>query len=185
MSEAERSPGPARCVCSTLGFEHPLWNAGYYPEECPEEWRLAYFMNDFQAVYLPPGDWSIKPGQLEAIEEELEDDRFELVLEWPALEHARDIQRTLDLLEPLQRHIACVVLDTDTLPTVLARRVYEALANRFTINVQGGQLDAHCRAAGRVWMPARKTELSPGGAYQVVRIPCLGLREIKSVLQKL
>mgnify|MGYP001814523855 CR=1 FL=1 len=185
MSGAERLPGPARCVCSTLGFEHPLWNAAYYPEQCPEEWHLAYFMNDFQAVYLQPAEWSERPGQVEALADELEDDRFELVLEWPGLEHSSEIQQSLDLLEPLQGHIACLVLDTDVLSPDLLRQVYQGLEARFPINLQGANLGALEGAAGCVWTPSREIDLSPAGNYQVVRIPCLGLREIKPVLQQL
>lgn len=193
VSNAELLPGfvTARCVCSTLGYEHPLWNADYYPEQCPEEWRLAYFMNDFQAVYLRPDDWCREDEQLEAIAGELEDGRFELVLEWPLIERSEQIRRLLDALKPVQGHIACMVLDADTLSPALLREVCEGLGARFPVNflaqTQEGRR-AVCvqgREAGIVWTPSQGESLIPGDDYQVVRLPFRKLREIKPVLAQL
>lgn len=180
----------ASCVCATRGFFHPLWNEVYYPPECPVEWRIAYFMNDFQAVYLEAVEWYEQPDQLRAIVDELEDDCFEFVLEWPTLEHGRQIQQVLKTIVPLRKHIACIVLDIDTLPDSLVREICDALNGRFPINFKSRaaaeerrELTQH-EAAGFVWKPAQSTELSAAGRYQVVSLPCLELRAIKAVLQQ-
>ena len=193
MNEVEVTPviSAARCVCSTLGYQHPAWNAGYYPEDCPEEWRLAYFMNDFQAVYLPAENWSRTPGQLEAIAEELEDERFELVLEWPDQQHYSRLQLFLDSLSSVNGHISCIVLDMDALPAAVLGDICDALNHRFPLAFRSRSQNTRQRsfarqqAAGFVWTPAEASALVPGGAYQVVRLPCLELREIKPVIQQL
>ena len=148
-------------------------------------------MNDFQAVYLQPDDWSREDPQLEAIAGELEDGHFKLVLEWPALERSTQIQPLLDALQPLQGHIACVVLNMDALPPDLLREVYEGLVARYPVNFMGRmrELKHAARsldpAAGFVWTPLQGEALIAGEGYQVVRLPCRTLREIKPVLQQL
>ena len=71
-----------RCICSTVGYQAQTWSKDYYPEDCPQAWQLAYFMNDFPGVYLPEDTWP-DAEQLSAITDELEGE-FMLVLEWPS-----------------------------------------------------------------------------------------------------
>lgn len=182
---------PAQCLCSTTGFENPLWNERYYPRECPEEWRLAYFMNDFRAVYLRAVDWCRDEAQITAIADEL-DDGFQLVLEWPAPGGELDTAAILSKMLPLQQNIACVVLNIDLLASDCLPTAIHAIAACYPLNLSSRKLDEAGRRAlslqyscGFVWCPQRLEALVPAPDYQVVVMPCSKLREIRSSLVEL
>jgi hypothetical protein len=44
------------------GWQDTPWSAGYYPEDLPEEWRLAYYANEADCVLLPAGVWADVPA---------------------------------------------------------------------------------------------------------------------------
>ncbi len=39
------------------GWLHPAWRNGFYPDGLPDDWMLAYYNTQFQAVYLPAPVW--------------------------------------------------------------------------------------------------------------------------------
>ncbi len=42
------------CVeIAAVGWTHPDWLGGYYPPDLPEDWRLAYYANEYRAVLVP------------------------------------------------------------------------------------------------------------------------------------
>lgn len=184
-------PFRAQCVCSTVGFENPVWNAQYFPEECPEDWRLAYFMNDFRAVYLPCSAWFEATDQLEVIIDEM-DERFELIIEWPELESAGSIAATLSRLVPLKSNISCVVVNVGDLPGHLLDDTCWAISEHYTISLNSKLLDSIEQNALRkryraalVWHPGRTEAPTATGDYQVVTLPCQSLRDIRPVLQQI
>lgn len=184
-------PARAQCICATVGFENPLWNAQYFPENCPEEWRLAYYMNDFRVVYLPSAAWFESGAQIALIADEL-DETFELVIEWPPLTHGQDIETTLSRLAPLAQNISCIVLNVDDVPGVVLEAAYQAIAKYYDINFSSKTMNAEAQAvfarqheAGFVWFPRQtKTWVLPV-RYQVVSLPCRSLRDMKSLLDQL
>jgi len=180
----------AQCICSTMGFEHATWNAQYYPENCPEAWRLAYFMNDFRAVYLPSAAWNESEAQTAAIADELEEG-FELVIEWPS-SYAPDIQAILGRLAPLKENIACVVLNVDGLSGVELDTVHAAISRDFNINFFSHTMSVEAQKAlakqyetGVVWRQELSETPILHTPYQVVCLPCQSLRDMKSVLEQL
>lgn len=42
----------------SIGWEHAAWQGVFYPDDLPEDWRLAYYNTQFSAVFLPYADWS-------------------------------------------------------------------------------------------------------------------------------
>ena len=184
-------PSRAQCICSTMGFEHPAWDAQYYPGNCPEEWRLAYFMNDFRALYLPGNTWNESEAQLDTIADEL-DEGFELVIEWPSPGDGQDIEATLSKLAPLKQNIACVVVDVDGVSEPVLEAAYQAIARDYAINFRSSMLDADAQEAlarqhevGFVWHPDQLETPVIAVQYQVVCLPCQSLRDMKSVLTRL
>lgn len=182
---------PPRCTCSTTGFEQPHWAGAYYPEECPVEWRLAYFMNDFRSVFLPANDWFGQPQQLAHIAEELEG-AFELVVEWPSGVYGVESEAVLDQLEPLRGHIASVVVNVEGAALRSLESLLQAIGHRYAVSLQSttslseAQLAlAKDSEAGIVWFPQLQLDPELRGPYQVVRLPCLDLREIRTILSKL
>jgi hypothetical protein len=39
------------------GWQHPAWQAGFYPDDLPDDWQLSYYSTQFDAVYLPAAVW--------------------------------------------------------------------------------------------------------------------------------
>jgi hypothetical protein len=174
-----------------MGFENPLWNEQYYPEDCPVEWRLAYFMNDFRAVYLRCADWYEPEEQIAEIAAEL-DDRFELILEWPPLTDEQNLKTTLSLLAPLAQNIACIIVNVDGVLMPELTATYSAIAACFAVNFYSKTLDTQAQKVlarefetGFVWDPGQAEAPILAVGYQVVRLPCQSLRDIKSVLHRL
>lgn len=44
-------------LVGAVGWLHPAWEGGFYPDDLPAEWRLPYYNTQFQAVYLPASLW--------------------------------------------------------------------------------------------------------------------------------
>jgi Protein of unknown function DUF72 len=45
------------------GWEHPEWAGVLYPDDLPEDWRLAYYATQFRCVFLPAGFWTLATAQ--------------------------------------------------------------------------------------------------------------------------
>jgi hypothetical protein len=46
-------------------WDRPDWCGAFYPEDLPDDWRLAYFANAFEAVLVPAPTWHrTPPGRL-------------------------------------------------------------------------------------------------------------------------
>lgn len=41
----------------TCGWDEPLWQGSFYPEELPEDWRLSFLGSQVRAVQVPPEQW--------------------------------------------------------------------------------------------------------------------------------
>ncbi len=55
----DTSPDPYYAVLlGAEGWLHPTWAGEFYPDDLPEDWRLAYYNTQFRAVYLPYPLWS-------------------------------------------------------------------------------------------------------------------------------
>ena len=180
-----------QCVCSTVGFEREDWRAKYYPVECPPDWRVAYFMNDFPAVFLSDSDWFENNGLIEQLVEELEDG-FELVLQWPADVTPQAIEAALKRLAPLEQNIACMVLKVDAQSPVQIRQRLQKLAGKYAVSLDcqsapGAKISALASefGAGFVWRGETGKPMLAQGAYRLIRLPCLGLRQASTILKAL
>jgi hypothetical protein len=63
-------------LLGTVGWVRPDWLAGYYPEDLPQDWRLAYYANDcgclmLTAAQLPAAIAEGLRDQLEEVGESL------------------------------------------------------------------------------------------------------------------
>lgn len=190
----EPAPDRLRCSCSVMGFEDPLWKSGYYPPDCPDDWRVAYFCNDFRSVYLTAGDWVGNTVLLDTMVEDL-DPGFDLVLEWPSDLSLAQHRALCKQLAPLQNNIACVVVNTAALDLAGLRELLQILSAYFTLNITPPadlelttlELTALLRAfsAGVLWYPMQAPLVASNCRYQLVVLPCIGLREMTPVLQQL
>lgn len=179
-----------RCLCSTVSYEAPEWSADYYPDNCPVDWRLGYFMNDFPGVYLPAGDWAGQ-ARLASIIEEMEGE-FSLVLEWPPALSPSDSQYLLEQLEPVSHHVASLVVKPDTGDPEAIMPLLRRLRARYPVSVDSSRpLHADLSEAldtlgvGRVWRPEQGLAPHPVGSFLVVVLPIMGLRQVRAVLEQL
>jgi hypothetical protein len=74
---------------ATYGWSHPSWNGEFYPDDLPEDWRLAFYSNEFRAVVVPLSVWSgLDPVEVERwVEDTPEEFVFylevdDLLLDW-------------------------------------------------------------------------------------------------------
>jgi hypothetical protein len=90
------------------GWCHEGWRGGFFPDDLPEDWRLAYYANECRAVVVPAAQWETVDS-LE-VERWLEDtpERFAFYLE--VVDLATDWDRVERLLAPLFPRIKGVVL---------------------------------------------------------------------------
>ena len=44
-------------LVGAVGWLHPAWCNGFYPDDMPAEWFLSYYNTQFSAVYLPADVW--------------------------------------------------------------------------------------------------------------------------------
>ena len=81
---AENKNELAELVVGAYGWQHAAWEAAYYPDDMPEEWRLAYYANEFGCVVLPAEQWqAVDRETIEQWLSEMAED-FLLFLELPA-----------------------------------------------------------------------------------------------------
>ncbi len=178
------------CFCSTVDFQSTAWSGEYYPEECPDAWQLAYFMNDFPGVYLPAGRWS-GARQIHALAGELEGD-FQLVLEWPSTASMRESQALLEWLMPISAHIVSLVLRLEEEDLATRLPLLRVLRENYPVSLYSpGGFDTSrsdrlaVLGVGQVWLPAHQPQPVSAGDYLFTVLPPLGLREMRSLLDRL
>ena len=64
-----------------VGWNHPGWPEAFYPEEMPEDWRLAFYNTQFRCVYLDRAAWADRAPELWAQWAEETQEAFRFVLE--------------------------------------------------------------------------------------------------------
>jgi len=66
---------------ASCGCWHSNWDAQFYPDDLPPNWRLCYYSNEFSAIFLQHQEWVAQPTR--NIEVWMEDcnDRFEFLLQ--------------------------------------------------------------------------------------------------------
>lgn len=94
------------------GWLHSHWNATFYPDDLPEDWRLAYYSNEFNVVMVPQQYWRQDKGY--DCENWLDDihDEFRFYLECPALALSDDKNYSVFLqqIKFMRSHLAGIVI---------------------------------------------------------------------------
>lgn len=71
------------CLLGAIGWDHDSWVGGFYPDDMPPEWRLAYYNTHFECVLLPYHQWSTRAlAELNSWREDTLE-RFRFLLEHP------------------------------------------------------------------------------------------------------
>lgn len=69
-------------LIGACGWQHNDWTGEFYPDDLPEEWRLGYYGNEYQAVLVPAAYWADGPDSFHQWLEE-SDDSLKMVCELP------------------------------------------------------------------------------------------------------
>lgn len=64
--------GKPRVLIGAAGWAHPGWMGSFYPDDLPEDWRLAYYANLYRVVLVPAEAW-LDPSAPAACLEEAEE----------------------------------------------------------------------------------------------------------------
>lgn len=65
------NPVPDSVAFAAFGYSQPHWLTSYYPSDLPEDWRLAYYANEFSHLYIPSADFPAELSLLSTWREEL------------------------------------------------------------------------------------------------------------------
>lgn len=91
-------------LLGSYGWQHAHWAGTFYPEDLPgsneEDWRLAYYSNQFQSVMIPAGYWmdGVSPQHCESWLDDVDAD-FRFLVECDADMFQAVVQRTSGLVE--------------------------------------------------------------------------------------
>ena len=157
-----------RFLLGARGWEHAGWDADFYPDDLPADWRLAYYANQFPVVLVPAERFDAATGdELEEWADEVgEGFRFLVELSPQA---AAEPEPTGARLERLGEALAGVVVDADT-----AREAVMQLGRRAPVFASLGEgpdlarvlrpLEPGLKVVGRA-----VAVLPPGAACRTVR----------------
>ena len=112
-------------LVAARGWQHPQWCGNFYPDDLPEDWRLAYYSNEFRAVVVPAARVAVLTAdEAERWAEDVHEE-FRFYLEVAGDEDAATLAERLG---PLNHHLGGILLclsETDNLSESLLRAVGE------------------------------------------------------------
>lgn len=106
-------------LIGTCGWQYPQWNETYYPEGIPEDWRLAYYGNEYPVVLVPVGYWSHGMSAIESwLAETDTSPRF--ICEWPALWNSTAQDEVQAMIAALGERVDGILVPMDVIPDAQA-----------------------------------------------------------------
>ncbi len=145
------------CVeVGAVGWDHPAWVTDYYPADLPEDWRLAYYGNEFRCVLVPAE--AVDRAGVETVSrwcrEVPEAFRFYFELEDAFTE--RDERRLV--LDAVARRLGGFVLEGSPERTPCVQRALNARFPDAAVVRRGAPAGPH-----RLWMPGVSGPTGPVG----------------------
>lgn len=136
------------------GWRHSAWLNSFYPDDLPaegeEDWRLAYYSNEFNTVLVPTDYWQHQSGQAQAVDCErwLDDvnDDFQFLVECHAgmFEH-QSFDEVAGQLKKLQPQLSALIFfeSQQKMPELLQDKLCE-LADSLKVNVFADSKSVDC-----------------------------------------
>ncbi|GMR07944.1 MAG: hypothetical protein BMS9Abin26_0949 [Gammaproteobacteria bacterium] len=135
-------------IIASWGWDFTQWTPGFYPDDLPDDWRLAYYSNEFRVVVIP-GE-TLAQADEESIEgwaEAVADD-FDFLLDLPPwfIGGARQdpdaaMERLLNTLAPISEQVAGVILPAEPGMTEL-QPIVTGLAASFPVTLLFNEVPA-------------------------------------------
>jgi len=72
-------------MVGTIGWDHEDWVGNFYPDDLPDDWRFAYYSNDYRAVLATVDHFKISDNEAISEWEEDCDETFGFVVEIPRI----------------------------------------------------------------------------------------------------
>jgi len=172
---------------AAFGWSHKHWLSSYYPDDLPEDWQLAYYSNEFDAVMVPSTYWlDSSIADCEQWLDEVHDDFSFYVQCSAAMFDALPAAKVFDQLKVLQPQLSALVFDGDERelhPDTKAQMIF--LAESLDVELVGINLSSGGRA---LWLPDDSQTGAEPRAQQFSKIACIknelnDLREVRAVFE--
>jgi hypothetical protein len=184
----------SRVLIGAEGWQHAQWQGGFYPEDLPTDWQLAYYSNEFAVALIPAAYWPQGPVAVTSwVAESSETLRF--IAEWPPQWHTPAlIEQGCVLLEHLGDRVLGVLVPLSVPTAAIMQAVIERLQTRYRVCLDYGEdIPAPLlTAAGQFnnelvsvcWHGSGDGKILQQGPLALVRIECKGLtlRDVRRVL---
>lgn len=116
-------------IVAAYGWSFPDWCGNFYPEDLPEDWRLAYYSNEFRAVVVPASAWS--GDDVLEVERWVEDTSEDFVFYLEVVGVRTDWAKLAQTLRPLGDRLGGILLrplDVDPDLAMIASELEAAVA---------------------------------------------------------
>lgn len=149
------------------GWQHPLWQGSFYPDDLPADWQLSYYSNEFDAVIIPDDYWSADTLQQELDWCEQVPPGFRFYAEWPATLDAVEVPQFCSQLEAMANNLVGVLFTEDAAMLALQQRLP----------------NLPCFGAQHIWLPDSLAAQPSAAPLAVLARPWRDLRELRRWLE--
>ncbi len=114
-------------LIGACGWLHPQWDESYYPEGLPEEWRLAYYGNEYPVVLIPDTYWSQGREVIASWLTET-DNRPQFICEWAFESEQPSLDERQELIAALNDRVEGILVVLDAMPNDIQLAMIRSLA---------------------------------------------------------
>ncbi len=100
-----------KVLIGARGWLHPGWQGSFYPDDLPQDWRLAYYANEFSMLVMREQEWA-QIDDMAALREDCPQD-FHFIVELPALADGIISPDYIDRIRQLGSQCAGVIIRAD------------------------------------------------------------------------
>ena len=119
-------------LIGACGWQYPQWDETYYPEGIPEDWRLAYYGNEYPVVLVPVAYWTQGMPAIESwLQESDHSPRF--VCEWPASWDGPAQAEVQAMVATLGERVAAILVPLSMRPEAAGLRRIEQLLDAYPV----------------------------------------------------
>lgn len=184
----------SRVLIGAYGWQHVPWQGGFYPEDLPAEWQLAYYSNEFPITLLPAAYW--QQGAVDVASWLTESsDRLRFVAEWPVQWQTPALmEQGCTVLEQFGDRLLGVFVPLCAQTVAGMQPVLTRLQSRYRVCVDKGDalLARSETATGQInseqwsvcWHGSGDGKILQRGSLALAHIECKGLtlRDVRRIL---
>lgn len=122
----------AAVLIGACGWQYPQWDTSYYPEELPEEWRLAYYGNEYPVVLVPTAYWVQGRAVVDSWLQE-SDERPQFICEWTFSQEEIAWDEWRAGLSTLGDRVAGILVSLQAMPDAAQLTAIRSLAEHYAV----------------------------------------------------